>query len=110
MWFKDNVDVNPKTDFARMSYHGTSSSLIQFVTDEREGLDFPYSKISSSGSKKLLPLPAEYTKVENLYSVRSDSCKLLAPLCPTFSDLIEFPSYLGSRNSTHCWIPPASSV
>ena len=94
VWLKDNV--NPKTNFARMSYHGTSSSIIQFVTDEDEGEDFPHSEFSnkvSSGSKKLMPLPAEYTKVQNLYSARSNSCKLWAPPFPTFSESTEFSTF-----------------
>ena len=42
VWLKDNIDVNPKANFAKSSYHGTSSSMIQFVTNEEKGEDFPH--------------------------------------------------------------------
>ena len=68
VWLKDNIDVNPKANFAKSSYHGTSSSMIQFVTNEERGEDFPQVKFGAnkSGSKKLLPLQSEYTTVENV--------------------------------------------
>ena len=56
VWLKDNVDVNPKANFAKSSYHGTSSSMIQFVTKEEKGEDIPHDKFDSKvtpGSKKL---------------------------------------------------------
>ena len=58
------MDVNPKANFAKSSYHGTSSSMIQFVTKEEKGEDIPHNKFDSKvapGSKKLMPLPPEYS-------------------------------------------------
>ena len=59
---KDNIDVNAKSNFVQQHYHGTSISIVQFVTEEEKGNDFPeinISRPSSSQSKKLSPLPAE---------------------------------------------------
>ena len=38
---KDNIDVNPKANFNKSSYYGTSSSMIQFRTTNDEGQKFP---------------------------------------------------------------------
>ena len=88
VWLKDNIDVNPKANFVKSSYHGTSSSMIQFPTHEEKGEDFPNNTLEQkvSGSKKLKPLPSEYT-VKNLYSPGSKSMQLWAPKAPNFVDL-----------------------
>ena len=80
VWLKDNIDVNPKANFAKSSYHGTSSSMIQFVTNEEMGEDFPCSSFTNKTSrcKKLVPLPPEYTSVENLYDTKTKSSKVWA--------------------------------
>ena len=70
MWLKDNIDVNPKANFSKSSYHGTTSPIIQFQANNDEREEFP--PISSAGnisqdSKKLVPLPAEHTSVKDLY-------------------------------------------
>ena len=52
---KDKIDVNAKSNFIQ---HGASMSIVQFVTEEEKGIDFPeinISKPSSSQPKKLLP-------------------------------------------------------
>lgn len=61
-------------NFNKSSYHGTSSSMIQFRTTKDEGEEFP--PIPSTGktsqdSKKLTPLPGEYTPVKDLYPICS---------------------------------------
>ena len=86
VWLKDNIDVNPKANFVKSSYHGTSSSMIQFPTHKENGEDFPNSTLEQkvSGSKKLKPLPSEYTTVENLYIPRSKSTKLWPPQSSKF--------------------------
>ena len=92
VWLKDNIDVNPKANFAKSSYHGTSSSMIQFVTNEEKGEDFPCSSFTNKTSrcKKLVPLPPEYTSVENLYDTKTKSSKIWAPKTPDFKDLDDF--------------------
>ena len=57
VWLKDNIDVNPKANFAKSSYHGTSSSMIQFATEDEKGEEFQTGKFDSnvSGSKNWFP-------------------------------------------------------
>ena len=57
----------------------------------REWRRFPKSKFENniSGSKKLVPLPPEYTTVGNLYE-RTKSTKIWAPKFPNFKDFNEF--------------------
>ena len=53
---KDNIDVNAKSNIIQQHYHGTSISIVQFVTEGEKSIDFPeinISKPSSSQSKKL---------------------------------------------------------
>ena len=106
VWLKDNIDVNPKANFAKSSYHGTSSSMIQFVTNEETGEDFPHSAFENkkSDSKKLLPLPSEYTTVENLYDTRYKSTKIWAPKSPNFKDLDDFSSFNIAVSEEFSWL------
>ena len=82
---KDNVDFNAKSNFVQWHYHGTSRSLIQFRTQDDDGTPFPLVDISqavrSSGkSKKLSPLPPEYTTVKDQFFSRGKTEKLWAPM------------------------------
>ena len=86
VWLKDNIDVNPKANFNKSSYHGTSSSMIQFPMNKADGEVF--SPITSAGnishdSKKLMPLPVEYTTPRLLHPVKFKS-ELWAPACPGY--------------------------
>ena len=47
VWLKDNID-NPKANFNKSSYHGTSSSVIQCRATNDEGQEFP--PIPSTGN------------------------------------------------------------
>ena len=73
---KYNIDVNARSNFVSSHYHGTSISIIQFVTDDNTGLDFPEADIwqdTSLKSKRLSPLPQEYINVEKLFAEKSSS-------------------------------------
>ena len=82
---KDNIDVNARSNFISSHYHGTSISIIQFMTEENEGIEFPEVDISADvhpKSKKLSPLPQEYINVQKLFAEKSNtSSELCAPLC-----------------------------
>ena len=69
--------------------------MIQFVTNEEKGEDFPRGVFENkkSGSKKLLSLPSDYTTVENLYDTRNKSTKIWAPKTPDFKDIDDFSSF-----------------
>ena len=73
---KDNIDLNSKSNFIRWHYHGTSRSMIQFKSNENEGTPFQKVDISKAvqsfnKSKKLSPLPSEYTTVKDLFRDRT---------------------------------------
>ena len=73
---KDNIDLNSISHFIQWHYHGTSRSMIQFKTNENEGTPFQKVDISkavqsSNKSKKLSPLPSEYTAVKDLFRDRT---------------------------------------
>ena len=64
IFVKDNIDKNASANLIKSHYHGTSISLLQFpingqLGDELDRVDFVDI---SHGSKKLSPLPAEYTE------------------------------------------------
>ena len=48
MWLKDNIEVNPKANFNKSSYHGTSSFMIQIQANNDEAQEFP--SIPSTGN------------------------------------------------------------
>ena len=73
---KDNIDLNSKSNFIRWHYHGTSRPMIQFKSNENEGTPFQKVDISKAvqsfnKSKKLSPLPSEYTTVKDLFRDRT---------------------------------------
>ena len=82
---KDNIDVNTRSNFVSYHYHGTSISIIQFVTEDNTCLDFPEVDISqdvSLRSKRLSPLPKEYINAKKLSAEKSSTrSELWAPLC-----------------------------
>ena len=93
---KDNIELSSKSNFIPWHYHGTSRSMIQFKTNENEGTPFQKVDISkavqsSNKSKKLSPLPSEYTTVKDLFQDRTKNEKLWGPLCNVhFSDITDF--------------------
>ena len=93
---KDNIDLNSKSNFIRWHYHGTSRSMIQFKSNENEGTPFQKVDISKvvrsfNKSKKLSPLPSEYTTVKDLFRDRTKNEILWAPLRnENFSDITDF--------------------
>ena len=106
VWLKDNIDVNPKANFAKSSYHGTSSSMIQFVTKNESGIDFPNVPFENqtTKSKKLTPLPPEYTTVENSYDARGKSAMIWAPKTPGFKDLDNFLTFECAVSEEFSWL------
>ena len=106
VWLKDNVDVNPKANFVKSSYHGTSSSMIQFVTDTEKGEPFPHNEFKdniTSKSKKLMPLPPEYTTVENKYTTNK-SKQLWAPKDQNFVDIDDFSALQTALSDEVSWL------
>ena len=78
----DNIDKNALANLIKSHYHGTSISLLQFPIDGQLGdeLDRVDFVDVSNSSKKLSPLPAEYT--EPIKIPRSTAI-FYAPLCIT---------------------------
>ena len=67
------MQVYPKANFNKTSYHGTSSSIVQFRNTKDHGEDFlptPFTDKVTKESKKLAPLPSEYTSVKNVYPAK----------------------------------------
>ena len=93
---KDNTDLNLKSSFIQRHYHGTSRPMIQFKVNENE--EMPFQKVdisktvqSSNKSKKLSPLPSEYTTVKDLFRDRTKNEKPWAPLSNVnFLDIADF--------------------
>ena len=81
----DNIDVNARSIFIGSHYHRTSTSIIQFVTDDNSGLEFLEVDISQDVSlkpKRLSPLLQEYINVKKLFSEKSSTKgELFPPLC-----------------------------
>ena len=92
---KDTIYFNSKSNFIQWHYHGTSRSLIQFRSHGVEGE--PFSKVdisqpvrTSKKSKKLSPLPTEYTTVKDQFRKRGTTENLWAPVCTiVFTDIID---------------------
>ena len=81
---KHNIDVNARSNFVSSHYHGTSISIIQFVTEDNTGLDFPEVDISQGESlkSKRSPLPQEYINIKKLFAEKSSTkSELWAALC-----------------------------
>ena len=100
---KDNIDKNAKANLVKSHYHGTSIYLLQFPHDEEQGgkLDGAGFIDVSFDSKKLSPLPAEYTEPKK---VPRPSGGFYAPLCMhNFEDLHEFPDLILAKQEEHYW-------
>ena len=82
---KDNINVNARSNFVSFNYHGTSISIVQFVTADNTSLNFTEADISqniSFKSKRLSPFPQEYINVRKLFAEKSSTkSELWAPLC-----------------------------
>ena len=95
VWLKDNIDVNPKANFNKSSYHGTSSSIVQFRTSVDDGKEFPqiaFNNKVSIETKKLAPLPADYASVKDVYPAKFKT-ELWAPASPDYQSPSEFPNF-----------------
>ena len=95
IWLKDNIDVNPKANFNKLSYHGTSSSIVQFRNTKDDGEDFPPTRFTDKVTKesnKLALLPSEYTSVKNVYPAKFNT-ELWAPASLDHVSPTEFPNY-----------------
>ena len=95
IWLKDNIDVNPKANFNKSSYHGTSSSIVQSCNTKDDDEDFPPTPFTdkvTKESEKPSPLPFEYTSVKNIYPAKFNT-ELWAPASPDYGSPTEFPNY-----------------
>ena len=95
IWLKDNIDVNLKANFNKSSYHGTSSSIAQSRNTQDDGKDFaptPFTDKVTKESKKLAPLPSEYTSVKNVYPAKFNA-ELWALASPDYVPPTEFPNF-----------------
>ena len=62
---KDNIDLNSSSTTASSHYHGTCMSVIQFPTDENEGIPIKYKyDVIEKTTLKADKLPSEYTVAE----------------------------------------------
>ena len=112
IWLKDNIDVNPKANFNKWSYHGTSSSIVQFRSTKEDGDDFPPTPFTdkvTKESKKLAPLPSEYTSVKNVYPAKFNT-ELRAPASPDYVLPIEFRNYDIAFTEEFKWLDKCTVV
>ena len=92
---KDNIDVNLKASFNKSSYNGTSSSIVQFRNTKDDGEYFPPTPFTdkvTKESKKLAPLPSEYTSVKHVYPAKFNT-EFWALASPDYVSPREFPNY-----------------
>ena len=112
IWLKDNIDVNPKANFNKSSYHGTSSSCIQFRHNADQGEEFPPAQFPerlNRESKKLAPLPSDYTSVKNVYPAKFKT-ELYAPLSPDHVSPTEFPTYDYAVTEELDWLSKCADI
>ena len=112
VWLKDNIDVNPKANFNKSSYHGTSSSIIQFRQSKDDGEEFPPAQFPEKvnrESKKLAPLPSEYTSVKNVYPAKFNT-ELHAPPSPDHVSPTEFPNYDSAVTEELNWLEKCEDI
>ena len=60
----DNIDHNPSSTTTSTSFHGTSMSVFQHVTDVGEGEDYPDIQIQNKQVKRVPELPDSYTDIQ----------------------------------------------
>ena len=78
---KDNIDHNARSTTATKHYHGTSMTVMQFLSEDNRGeTQSRIEKIEeeSSHSKKVLQIPPSYTQPEHFY-LKKKSFMLLFP-------------------------------
>ena len=112
VWLKDNIDVNPKANFNTSSYHGTSSSVIQFRQNIKDGEEFPLTQFPETvnrESKKLAPLPCEYTNVKNIHPIKFTT-ELYASPSPNHVSPTKFPSYEFAVNEELAWLSKCTDI
>ena len=112
IWLKDNIDVNPKANFNKSSYHGTSSSLIQFRHNADQGEEFPPAQCPekvNSESKKLAPLPSDYTSVKKVYPAKFNT-ELYASPSPDHVSPTEFPIYNSAVTEELDWLSKCADI
>ena len=112
IWLKDNIDVNPKANFNKSSYHGTSSSLIQFRHNADQGEEFPPAQFPekvNSESKKLAPLAPDYTSVKKVYPAKFNS-ELYASPSPDHVSPTEFPIYNSAVTEDLDWLSKCADI
>ena len=95
---KDKIDMNARSTFVRSHYHGTSLSIVQFLTNENLGINLENglsSEQSKNNSKKLSPLPAEYVNIKKLFTLPGIPDKRLwGHLCSIkFEDMLNIPYF-----------------
>jgi len=109
---KDNIDINARSNFIQSHYHGTSISMIQFRTDNDSRTAFPNVDVSQkvkTNSKKLLPLPADYIDIKNLFLDRKKDEQLWAPICSiNFCDITDFEDFNNAINEEITWLDAVS--
>ena len=112
VWLKDNIDVNPKANFNKSSYHGTSSSVVQFRHTKDDGEKFPPTQFPekvSRESKKLAPLPSDYTSVTNVYPAKFNT-DLYAPPSLDHVSPTEFPNYNSAVAEELTWLGKCTDI
>ena len=77
--------MNARSTFVKSHYHGTSLSIVQFLTNENPGITLENGLLREQrkkNSKKLCPLPAEYVNIKkrSILSGNPDK-RLWAPFC-----------------------------
>ena len=89
---KDNCDLNATSSAATMHYHGTSMTVMQCPTKDKNGEKIPKPIIhaSKTARKKVLCLPSSYVETKPIYFPKGP---LYAPKC-------EFQIYMMMKNFT----------
>ena len=104
IFVKDNIDKNASANLIKSHYHGTSISLLQFPIDGQLGdeLDRVDFVDISHGSKKLSPLPAEYTEP---IKIPRSTATFYAPLCLyNFNDSDEYTDLNLAKKQEYNWL------
>ena len=112
VWLKDNIDVNPKANFNKSSYHGTSSSVIQFRQNVNQREEFPLTKYPEKGhreSKKLVPLPSDYISVKKAYLAKFNT-ELYASPSLDHKSPTEFPSFNCAVTEELDWLSKCADI
>ena len=73
----DNIDINPKSNTAKGSFHGTILSLLQTPRESRQGTVRPFATIREENVHDKLPdnyaiVPAELEKIVSEYPVNKN--------------------------------------